>query len=231
MDNVFCGAFESIRIHHGMAVALKDHIQRLYASLNFLGIEEPGSQEQLFLQTETFLKATQPTADVEKLNIFYDQNLGLSFKRSPSSLDGVFRLTLGADTLPRSANDEHKLLGAFSRYVKTLVPAGFDDSLLHQDGYLLETRMANVFFVKSHTLYSPVHTGVLQGLMRKRVLNYAASKRINTVCRPILLSELESFEEIFLTNAVRGIIRVSEVEGFLLKSGEITEQIRLELNA
>jgi len=89
----------------------------------------------------------------------------------------------------------------------------FDGVWLNTQGEVAETTMSNLFFVTGDTLYTPaLDCGCLPGTRRALVLQIAASLGIPAregKYQPEILLEAE---EVFLTNALLGIMPVCRIE-------------------
>ena len=84
---------------------------------------------------------------------------------------------------------------------------GLDDVFIsNEKGNILETSSCNIFIVSNGVLYTPgLDEGCLAGTMRMQVINLAIRNGIKVYECSILPQNLLSADEIFLTNAVRGI--------------------------
>jgi branched-subunit amino acid aminotransferase/4-amino-4-deoxychorismate lyase len=84
---------------------------------------------------------------------------------------------------------------------------GLDDMLIMNDkGQILESSHSNLFVVSNGVLYTPsLADGCLAGTMRMQVINLALKNGLKVYECPILPSNLLVADELFLTNAVRGI--------------------------
>ena len=86
--------------------------------------------------------------------------------------------------------------------------------LTDETGELLETDRANVFAVIDGVLLTPPADGrLLPGTTRAAVLRAAHSRGIRVGQKPLTLDELAEATEVFVTNAVAGLIPVTAVEG------------------
>ena len=86
--------------------------------------------------------------------------------------------------------------------------------LTDETGELLETDRANVFAVIDGVLLTPPADGrLLPGTTRAAVLRAARSRGIRAGQKPLTLDELTEATEVFVTNAVVGLIPVTAVEG------------------
>jgi branched-chain amino acid aminotransferase len=107
--------------------------------------------------------------------------------------------------------------------------AGYDDALwLNSGGFILETCVANIFFVRDRVLYTPIADGsILPGIMRARVIHHAQKMvRAMREC-DCSLQMLENADEIFCTNAVRRVIPVGKVNSQMFGEapGAVTREI------
>jgi para-aminobenzoate synthetase/4-amino-4-deoxychorismate lyase len=93
--------------------------------------------------------------------------------------------------------------------------AGPDQHLLLTDetGELLETDRANVFAVIDGVLLTPPADGrLLPGTTRAAVLQAARGCGIKVGQKPVTLDELAQASEVFVTNAVAGVLPVTAIE-------------------
>ncbi|MGM0381450.1 MAG: aminodeoxychorismate synthase component I, partial [bacterium] len=82
----------------------------------------------------------------------------------------------------------------------------FDYLLVDKGGYLTEGTISNIFIEKNNQLYTPpVERGLLPGIMREVMLEKGA------VEADIHREELFEAESVYLTNAVRGKIKVEQL--------------------
>ena len=91
---------------------------------------------------------------------------------------------------------------------------GADEGVwLNTKGYLAEGTMSNLFFIKAGTLFTPSLTsGCLPGTRRQLMLGLARSLQIPTDEGLYPLSDLLESDEIFMTNALMGIMPVSQID-------------------
>jgi branched-chain amino acid aminotransferase len=82
-----------------------------------------------------------------------------------------------------------------------------DDCLLVNDnGNIIESINSNIFVVKNGTLYtSPISDGCVDGVMRKQILDIAAQNKILAFEQPLTVHTLTNGDEVFLTNAIKGV--------------------------
>ena len=101
---------------------------------------------------------------------------------------------------------------------------------LNTKGYVSEGTMSNLFFVKDETLFTPTLTsGCLPGTRRQIVLSLAHSLQIPTCEGLYPLSDLLLADEIFMTNALMGIMPVRQIDEFLFPVAKKSVMRSLEL--
>ena len=111
--------------------------------------------------------------------------------------------------------------------------AGADDTILltHQ-GEVLEGSMSNVFLHIDGQVATPsLNTGILPGIMRAFVLQacYELGYRLRTSA--IWRDELSIADEVFLTNAVQGVVSIATVSGRAVKTSGVAARVRERLAA
>ena len=103
---------------------------------------------------------------------------------------------------------------------------GYNEAIfLNIEGNVAEGCTTNIFLVKNNKLITPkVSSGILPGVVRQWVIdNYSCEEKY------ITKDELLHADEVFLTNSVVGIIKVSSIEEIQFKDN-VTEDIRKVYN-
>lgn len=83
----------------------------------------------------------------------------------------------------------------------------YDDLiLLNVDDHLVESCDSNLFLRKGQQIYTPpLSSGAISGVMRKFLLENLPKLGFETIETELRIPELESADEIFLSNAIRGV--------------------------
>lgn len=220
--------FESIRYTNGKIMFLADHVKRIKLSMTTLRMNVPaefttGNIESLILHL------------LEQNNIKQDARIRLTVFRNeggfytPDTNDISFLIeTEALETTGYQLNQKGLWVDVYAEIKKQInkisnlktgsallyVMAGItktslklDDCLLVNDnGNIIESISANIFVVKNGTLYtSPISDGCVDGVMRKQILDIAAQNKILTFEQTLTVHTLTNGDEVFLTNAIKGI--------------------------
>jgi 4-amino-4-deoxychorismate lyase len=110
-------------------------------------------------------------------------------------------------------------------------PAIAEGLMLDEAGNLVGGTMGNLFLVHRGRLLTPaVDQAGVAGVMRRAVLETTPSLGLPVVVGQVDLATLAAAEEVFLTNALRGLQPVVEVEGRHLPVGPVTRQLAEHLH-
>jgi len=92
---------------------------------------------------------------------------------------------------------------------------GLDDCLvLNSHGRLADSTIANLFYIKDHRFYTPpLSEGCVAGVMRRFLLEALPRAGYSVREQPVSPEELAGADEVFLTNALRGIRWVRSFRG------------------
>ena len=92
---------------------------------------------------------------------------------------------------------------------------GLDDCLvLNSHGRLADSTIANLFYIKDHRFYTPpLSEGCVAGVMRRFLLEALPRAGYSVHEQPVSPEELAGADEVFLTNALRGIRWVRSFRG------------------
>lgn len=103
--------------------------------------------------------------------------------------------------------------------------------LVDRDSCVREGSITNVFIVKNGILMTP-EKRILKGIIRGRILEIAKKMKITVKLCDISLPELMKADEVFITNSIRGVVPVSQVDECKIgdfQVGKLTARIRQEI--
>lgn len=98
------------------------------------------------------------------------------------------------------------------------------------NGHLVEASAGNLFWRKGSTLYTPcLSQAGVKGVMRKQVLKVAERLELASELGLFPAAELDNADEIFITNALMGIVPIKQYKQKQLSDFSLTEMINKEL--
>jgi 4-amino-4-deoxychorismate lyase len=112
------------------------------------------------------------------------------------------------------------------------LPSGFDDWLVKDcTGNVIESSMANIFFIKDNHVLTPslTHSGVA-GVMRERVMLALLEQHMNIECLPVGAERMLEFDSAFITNSVLGVVDVLAIDSLKFTRDPITAHLRQTLS-
>lgn len=221
------GLFESMRMMNGKVKFADLHADRIQRGMKALKIEGHSQIDAAFLQqkVEELSRANKLGPNARARFIVYRDAAGL-YNPSSNKLGFVLECTplesnfyeFNRGLLIDVFDEVYKPFSQLSSY-KTCnslvyVLAGvyknqhqLDEVLiLNQDGFLCEAMSSNLFVVYQDKIYTPaLSEGCIAGVMRHVVISLAKKLNLEIVEAQINPAILAEADEIFLTNASRGI--------------------------
>lgn len=207
------GAFETIAVEQSVPLFLREHIDRMMAALDYLGIE--ATREELVRLARSACESDARVGrEALKLTVTKENRLatmrenGYDSVRISVGFQCAFSDVRKNETSPLVAmktlnyGDNILLKRAFAAQ-------GIDEPLfLNSKGQVAEGAISNVFAVFGDEVATPpVSCGLLPGIMR----DFAMSA-VNATERVILPEELLAADEVFLTNSLMGAMPVRSIE-------------------
>ena len=235
------GLFESIRVQRSQPILLDNHFSRLKRGSIILDIpfiyeleQVANSITQLVQENNVenailnvYLTPGDRGPDPSKLSI--TAPFFLMVLRNMPDYDRTQKVTLDVrqESFQKTQLDRFKTLSWMKNVLEKNL-ASTDHVLLYdKDQRVLEAANANVFFVKGRTLITPKSNVVLNGITRQFILDNAEDFDLDVIMQDVFLEDLFNFDEIFLTNSIRGVIQVGEMKEFPnLLSHDITTLVQ-----
>jgi branched-subunit amino acid aminotransferase/4-amino-4-deoxychorismate lyase len=221
------GFFESIRIANGKAQFLKNHFGRIAASIQVLKMKSDSFDfNKLEKDIEGLLQRNEIHEGGRMRITFYRKSKGFYLPKEHDldyfiEVEGIphnlFELNSNGKTIDiytevkkdpnRFAN--YKTLNA-QLYIMASIFAdekNWDDALIQNTKLaIIEATASNLFLVSNGVLYTPSLTdGCVGGTMRMTIINLALQNKLKVYECTINPQNLLTADEVFLTNAIRGV--------------------------
>jgi len=231
------GVFETLRIYNGKPFLFDRHIGRLSHGLGSLFIGDKYSFSEYLEHTRELIERNNVTEGVLRIQATrgpgkrgysttgnYDPTVLISLHVAPNvDLNNVLPVKLATSTQILSDHDPFSTLKTTNKLANIVAlreaeKIGMDDALLtNHKGNITEASGSNVFWTKDNTLFTPpVSSGCLSGITRGMVLELAIAMKLPTVQQDITPTELGNAESVFLTNSVREIQPVIQIDDKLV---------------
>lgn len=218
--------FETMRAECA-AIALWDaHMARLRTSADRLGFVVPYADEELLAQCLGVVDANALPAAVVRLTLTRGAPPVLLVTAQAPSPDFARKAAEGyriaTSAWERPSHRAWPLYAKTGNYLNSVlalrsVGGECDEAILFDDeGFLTEGSFSNIFLVRDGALWTPALPRCLPGVGRARVIACAREAGLDVIEKDIDRAELALAEELFLTNAVRGIMPVRVFDGAVL---------------
>ena len=209
------GVFETILIKE-LPIFLEAHIKRLNNSIRAMNLGELVSIDDVkrFIK-ENRIKNKALKITITEKNLIYsvreikykDKDYKKGFK---TSISKVLRNSTSRIITFKTLN-----------YLENIIEYeicqrnGLNEAIFfNEQGYLCEGCTTNIFIVKNGKIYTPkIECGLLPGVVRKWVID-----NFDVIETKITKDELLNSDEVFVTNSLVGVIKVSEIENKLFDS-------------
>ncbi|MGR5235739.1 aminodeoxychorismate lyase [Vibrio alfacsensis] len=110
-----------------------------------------------------------------------------------------------------------------------------DAVTLNVQNHVIETTMANLFWVKDNKVFTPeLNLSGVAGVMRRKVLEYFNNNKTNVAVNTFALSELLEADEVWMCNSLLGVAPVTSIttpeNKILFPIGKLTQRLQGNLN-
>ncbi len=219
------GLFETIRVYKGQILYLREHLTRLFTGMYYLKYRFHEEKFQAEIETTIYrlLDLTQLYNGRLRLQIFRREGiLPAEFILEGESIEEYFTTTQAYSLTSYRLMPLHfsPVSGFKTTYRLPYQLAnmyarekGFDEAILWSADSAVETANHNLFIVKRKHIYTPpLQAGCVNGIMRMHIIRLCQKIGISLSETFISEKDLHQADEIFLTNALRGIIPVWRYE-------------------
>lgn len=214
------GIFETILIKD-KPIFLKEHIIRLNNSIINLGLGKVIDLNEVneFIKEKNISNKALKIIVTEKNLIYTTRDIKYTKNHYIEGFTIMFSEVLRNST-SRIVN--FKTLNYLENIIEYELcqSNGFNEAIfLNEKEYVCEGCTTNIFIIKNKKIYTPsVQCGLLPGIVRQWVI-----KNFEVIEKEITKDELLNSDEVFLTNSLVGVIKVSKIENKIFNNEEIDE--------
>lgn len=214
------GFFESVRVEDSQVRFFDAHYARLAISLGYFDAEPIAPRTDLENRCAAVIDANSLVSGSLKIVVFKDvAGWGELIVARPAAYPASrYETGFALKTVPGDLRVDplHALKSlnylANIRAKRIALDDGFDEALLiDPQRRVLEGATTTVFMVKDQVVSTPsLHSGILPGVMRACVIQLLASQGVREC--DIDIAELREADEVFVTNALLGVMPVARVD-------------------
>ena len=211
------GVFTSLRTEEGEGKLLSRHLERLKSNCEHIGL---GFPQLNFADIIRDLVRLNNSPNLRIKIILYEdlnQQTGLIVIASQLNIyTSPISLTVISQNYEQNSFRSIKSLNYLENVLlhRQAVAKGFEEGLLvNSHNLICECCYANIFFIKEGTIHTPIaNNNILNGIMRQEFI-----RQHSVIERDILLTELTTFDQVFITNSVQGLVPVKQIDENLYK--------------
>ncbi|MBC7478246.1 MAG: branched-chain amino acid aminotransferase [Pseudorhodobacter sp.] len=246
--------FEGERCYNGRIFKSREHSARLRMSGDLLDMPLPFSVDEIEAAKEAVLKANNLTDAYVRAIAWRGagEDMGVAAKRNPIRLavacwtwgsyygDAKFKgakLDIAKWKRPSPETIPHQAKAAGLYMICTMSKhaaeaKGCSDAMMFDyRGYVAEATGANIFFVKDGEVHTPKPDCILNGITRQTVVQMLRDMQIKVHERHIEASELESFEQCWLTGTAAEVTPVGQIGDYNFEVGDLTRKVSTQYEA
>ena len=247
------GVWEGIRLHNGQLVFLTEHMDRLYAGANAIGMDIGVSSEELTNKIMETIEANQMYSDVH-LRLIVSRGLKSTPYQHP-------RVNIGGPTIViipeykivtedskekglelvsvntiRSSNlTQDPKINSLSKFncIQACIEAdrlGADEGLmLDKNGYVSTCNSTNFFIVQKSEVWTSTGEYCLNGVTRGAIINLCNSNNIQVHEKNFIMDDVYAADEAFVTGTFAGVLPVTKIDEYILsygKKGSTTDRLQ-----
>lgn len=240
--------FEGERLYNGKIFLSRRHSERLLKSGELLDMPIPYTADQIEAAKQAVVAANGLTDAYVRVIAWRGagEDMGVASARNPvrmavaawewgsyygdakykgAKLDIAKWKRPSPETIPTAA----KAAGLYMICTMSKHAAeakGCSDAMfMDYRGYVAEATGANIFFVKDGEVHTPLPDAILNGLTRQTVIGMLQERGIKVHERHIDPSELEGFEQCWLTGSAAEVTPVGQIGDYNFEVGALTREI------
>jgi len=236
--------FEGERAYGGKIFKSQEHTDRFFNSAKIIGIKIPFTKDEINkAKNELINKMNYKDCYVRPLAWRGGDQMGISTTYSNINVaiavwddwssyfkieDRKAGLKLITSPWKRPAPDtapfEAKASGPYiicTMSKEFAESKGYHDALmLDYRGYVAEGTGANIFFIKDKNIHTPIPDCFLNGITRQAVIKMVTDKGFKITEKHILPSEIDNYDEAFLTGTAAEITPIKSIDNISFSTGD-----------
>lgn len=231
------GCFETLRSYRGRFLHLDRHLQRLRRGLDYLEMNAPeslgGVNARKMIEQLLRGNGMEKEDAVVRMQVWRSGGRGyriaknsevhvaMTVSKLPLIKDAIELASVSVRRIPSDSLSSRYKLSNNINYIKAMSEAAgkkADDALMQNTaGYVSETTIANIFWLKDERLFTPSEAcDLLPGITRSIMMDLADEHGISEEEGRYPLHDLLEADAAFVCNSVRELVPVSRIDNVTL---------------
>lgn len=209
--------YEVVRLKEGSPVFLREHYERLEASLAAIGMEVPFTYDEL----------TDHITGIAEKNRIRNHNIKIEVDVSgfsviylnPTHYPEAELYETGIRTGILNGERRNPNIKMIDRELRDAANAAirakgvYEVLLADRNSNITEGSRSNVFFIKNGEVYTSPATHVLKGVTRLKILEIIRGLGVPLHEEPVSIGQAESCDAAFISGTSPGVLPISDLEG------------------
>jgi len=216
--------YEVIRVKNSTPIFLEQHLNRLWKSINLLGLFVPDRNLTTMMIVD-LLRANPVVENNIRISLVYglsaEPDLLVYFIPSSYPTDDQKANGINVKTLNAYRNNPNIKMenGNLREKADRIIGESgcYEVLLVNREGFITEGSRSNIFFIKDSSLITPPIGIILGGITRQVVINISKDFGIPVIEKLITVDSLSSFDGAILTGTSPGVLPIASINNQLLK--------------
>lgn len=247
------GVWEGIRLHNGQLVFLKEHLDRLYAGSNSIGMDIGMSSDDLTSKIIQTIEANNMYSNIHLRLIVSRGMKSTPYQHPRVNIGGPTIVIIpeykivtedsknkglelvSVNTIRSSEITQDPKINSLSKFncIQACIEAdrlGADEGLMFDmNGYVSTCNSTNFFIVRKSEVWTSTGEYCLNGVTRGAIITLCKSNDIEVYEKNFIIDDVHSADEAFVTGTFAGVLPVTKIDQHMLsngKKGAITDRLQ-----
>ncbi len=227
------GAYETLKVRHGIPYFSELHVERLLHSAQVIGIKAGFSGREILKILDEFAGSVHEESFNIKMLLMGKENgsdlhifaLNPHYVTEKEYRKGVKVVTYEGERQFVEAKTLDMLM-SYLAYKKAKENGAYDTLLVDKEGFVREGTRTNLFFTDGKKLFTPPLSDALNGVTRITLLDALQKKGIVVEERRLGSGEFGKYKGYFLTSTSSKVLPISAIDGKKLEIPAIVREVR-----
>jgi len=237
------GVWEAFRLHHGVLVFIKDHLDRLFRGANAISLDIPYSNNEIISEIKKVIEANKMYDDVH-IRLIITRGLKPTPYQAPwvisgpptmviipeykkanitRSIEGISLVTVDIIRGPKNAQDPR--INSLSKHncIAACIDAenkgGEEGLMLDPNGNVSTCNSTHFFMIKNEEVWTSSGDFCLDGITRQKIIDICHKNRISCYEKNFTTADVLKADEAFVTGTFAGLTPVNRYDGKIIGNG------------